>query len=399
MQLYATDIKNQVSDTIDRIREALPKSESKIYGSGIQEGLLGLSLYYYYCHLYTQDQNDLDKCIYNLEKVISDFSNHPSKYYIMDLVDLGKYLCFLDRQKLITTEEVQQLLLELTKGIDQLLNQKIIDNDLDMVGGIIALGHFYLDAYPIIQDFEKQLIKIVKHLENTTVENSNSLYWHFYFRDKNKPTIETGFLHGLSGVIYFLALVFQKGILEAVCKNLINKSISFLNTYKYRSGINLFPFDTRFPERIAYQSLVYGDIGIGYSMLSTGTILNDQHYKNIGLDILRNASTFKDHSNIHIKDAELIYGASGLFALFTELYKQEQDESFKEAASYWLHKTLSHGAHQNSWAGFDTYINGFDESIQLSFGHGIAGIAISLIVYQLDINHLDYLSFFNYKKN
>ena len=93
----------------------------------------------------------------------------------------------------------------------------------------------------------------------------------------------------------------------------------------------------------------------------------------------------------------MIYGSSGLFALFDSLVQETGNYIFEKASAYWLEKTLNHGKNDTPWAGYDTYINGFDEDIQLSFSHGICGIGIALIAHEMGLDHRKYLSFFNYK--
>ena len=69
---------------------------------------------------------------------------------------------------------------------------------------------------------------------------------------------------------------------------------------------------------------------------------------------------------------------------------------FKSARQYWMEKTINYNNNNTKFAGYETYRNGFDEDIQVSFAHGIAGIGIALINYKLNLKH-EYLKFFNYK--
>ena len=127
------------------------------------------------------------------------------------------------------------------------------------------------------------------------------------------------------------------------------------------------------------------------------TLRNNSLIVDIYITVLENTLKFRDSENIFIKDAELIYGASGLFALYSDLASETNNNLFKSASQYWLDKISVHSDNDTPWAGYDTYKNGFDEYIQLSFSHGICGIGIALMSHEMGLDHRKYLTFFNYK--
>jgi len=147
---------------------------------------------------------------------------------------------------------------------------------------------------------------------------------------------------------------------------------------------------------LSYQSINYGDLGIGYAIYKAGVVFGHEGHLALGLEVLENASMFRDDTGRHIRDAEMIYGSTGLYAVFSILYEETKRPCFKQAYAYWLGRTLAYDGRRTPWAGFETYYNGFDNAIQVCFNHGISGIGIALINHQLGLGH-DYLRFFNYK--
>ncbi len=387
-----------IKTIIKKIEDVLEVSDTLFHSAGLSEGILGLSLFYYYLYLYAKNEAYLDKVSYYLEESFSKLSNNDKigACSELDLIELGKYLCFLNTQKMIDDDVTKKYLQQLDQPVRELLQKKIIEQDLDAIIGITAIGHYFLDALHII-DYQDEIKKLIQTIDDFSIASGNTSYWNFNLRDKHNPTVESGFFHGISGVIFFLAQVFDKGILTTVCSKLINKATDFLLQYQRSSGINLFPYDIKSGETLSYQSLVYGDIGIGYTIYQAGIFLKNKKHIDIGLNILQNAATYKDDDSIYCKDAEIIYGAAGLFALFSSLERRTSYKTFKEASNYWLNKTIQYSQNTSPWAGFETYINGFEEVVQLSFAHGICGIGISLLCHQMGFDHIGYLRFFNYK--
>ena len=126
-----------------------------------------------------------------------------------------------------------------------------------------------------------------------------------------------------------------------------------------------------------------------------GRVLHDKKIENNGLLILQNASKLRDDGSEYIVDAELTYGSSGLMSYFDLLNRLYPCEAFESSSSYWLNRTQTFHNIENRWAGFETYMNGFRDDIQLSFFHGIAGISMSLMSKNKNLEY-KFLTFLNY---
>jgi lantibiotic biosynthesis protein len=383
---------------ISSIEETLESHTGVLNTVGLEEGILGLSLFNYYRYLSTKDETYLHRVSSYLEQSFSYLSdsNGVRSINFLDLIEMAKYLCFLHREDIIDTTDTKEYLDVLNPHIKVFLDKKIQEKDLDAISGIIAVGHYYLEASHLT-NHTIALEEIVDIIDTLSISSKNTTYWKFSFRDKENLTIETGFIHGIAGVLFFLALAFEKGIKKDTCKRLIERGARFLQEHQKDQGVNLFTFELQSGEQLFYQSLVYGDVGIGYAMYRIGNILKHQDYVDQGIHILENTLKFRDSENILIKDAELIYGASGLFALYSDLASETNNSLFKNASQYWLDKISIHSDNDTPWAGYDTYKNGFDEYIQLSFSHGVCGIGIALMSHEMGLDHRKYLTFFNYK--
>ena len=392
------DLSGRRDGIIKRINYALEKYSHLLNPVGLEEGIAGLSLFNYYLYLDTKDSLYLDKVATYLDHIFDYLSSGESikNVNFLDLIELGKLLCFFNREGLVDNNTSKIYLSELTPIYKLFMEDMGKKQDLDSVSGLITIGHFYLESNRLI-DHEKELQHIVRLIEKLSMPMGNSLYWKSVFRKERSDTIESGFFHGMAGIVFFLALVYNEGILKNSCLDMINRGICYLTKFQTQSGINLYPIDLKLQNKIAYHNLAYGDLGVAYSLYRSGIFLGCDAFKSYGISLFENASFFRDDDNYYIKDAELIYGASGLFALFEQLYKETLMDCFKNASDYWFEKVLFFCKGNNAWAGYETYINGFEERIQLSFSHGICGIGITLINQKIEKDCLKYLSFFNYK--
>lgn len=390
---------NKIDKRIHDIEKVLRKSKNKFNSISLKDGILGLSLFYYYYYLYTKKEEYLSETSYYLEKSLTCLGNGKiENFSIFDLIELGEYVCFLYKKECIEKHDALKIIKEIEPPILKLLKDKIEEKDLGALKGVINIGNYLINLNETFTiNNESDLISIVNTIDELSVlKNTESIFWRFPMRNKENPIIELGFVHGMSGIIYFLSRMVENQLEKEKCIKMIKKSTSFVLSFKQEVSNTLFPLTDIREEKNQnnYQCLGYGDVGIGYTFLHLGRYVDKSYFK-IGEEILDNASNFRDDNGIFIKDAELIYGASGLFGFFDKFKKLSAN--YGKAADYWLNRVINFNRHKSSWAGYKTYINGFDETIQLSFQHGLIGIGLALINTQLTSESHEYLSFLNYK--
>ena len=385
-------------NVIDEIECARDRSSGLLKSIKL-DGVIGISLFYLYRYLESYNHKYITKIESQLDYVFSYMNDQRNSkdISIHNLIELSKYMHFLSKYRILSQKDLTDYSMMIEPACEVFKEKKCLEKNLDSLDGLIFLGHYYLESM-YLPNRKLQLSELIREIKRMSIPLADqSLYWKTNFRNCNRYTIESGFFHGMSGVWYFLALSFRENILPDICADLIYGSIKYVNKYYDMRNVNCYPIELQSFKRIFYHNLAYGDVGIAYSLYKTGLILKETRYIDLGLNLLIKTSLFRDNHNCFIKDAELVYGSSGLFAVFDELHKETQLDTFLEAREYWLTKTLQYGNTGGQWAGFETYINGFDNDIQLSFSHGICGIGIALISNKINCSHLDYLSFINFK--
>jgi len=350
---------------ISNIYKTVEENVNVFKGIGLYEGVSGFSLLNYYLYLDTKESKYLDATIKYVEQAFDSLSqcNSTLQFSFHNIIEIGRYLCFLNSEGIINDKDLSIAILDLNPLYNDffLKNQ----NDLSSLFGLIALGHFYLENNQ--KEYITKIKQIINRIDTLSIHQESSIFWVSKYENTDK--IYPNLFNGSCGIIFFLALCYEKNIFKKKCLELIHKAIDYLYQNTISNNFNTFPVEIINNKRISYTNLAYGDIGIAYSLYRVGILIGSNNYKNKGINIFKKISEFRDDNNTYIKDAEIVYGSSGLFAIYSDLYQKTNINQFNLTANYWLKKTISHNNINNTWAGYDTYINGFDDIIQLSFAH------------------------------
>ncbi|MBB1149792.1 hypothetical protein H4K35_06540 [Myroides sp. NP-2] len=360
---------------------------------GVSLGLLGLSLFYYYHYKYAKDSNSFDRIILYLEKAIVQIEgNYISYASHIEIIEFGLYLIFLNKKGIINNHDLENNLSILDDYIMCFVRDKIKENNLDNVVGLLKAGNYFIN-----RKFSKRrnsiLFMILNEIRNQAIYKGKFTYWEFCFRDAERPTVELGLVHGVTGVISFLINLYLIGINRKQCKKIIDRSLLFLMSQRNNKSINLFPINAHEEGDLGYNNLNYGDAGIAYVLIKAGNIFNDNGFKTHGMQVLENLLRYNIKNRNKIVDASLLYGTSGLYSFFSLIYNEVKLPKFLIARNYWFEETLKFYHSEKTWLGFNSYYFK-DNYVQLSFSQGLIGVGIALMC-----NHEteDYLSFLNYE--
>lgn len=381
---------------IEEIEKGLISNRKSIELIGVSDGILGLALFYYYHYLFTNNENSFEKIIVFLEEALNKINeNYKSHKVQLEIIEIGLFLIFLNEKDILDNEQTEYFLTQLDDIIEDYLLKKITEKDLDYTVGLLKAGYYFVKRNnPTKKDLLYKCLDVIKDL---SITDNDLTYWKFPLRNQDNPKIELGLGHGVAGVILFLLQLYHIDFEKEQCLRILETGIKFILSQKKTEGITWFANNAFDDEVIEYNNLSYGDIGIGYVLYKAGVILKSDIYKQEGLLILENASKFRDENRVYIKDANIIYGAAGLYSVFNFIYQLTQVNIFLETSDYWYNKIFDFGNEdqEKKWAGFNTYFNGDYEFAQLGFSQGIAGIGIAIISKEMVQNN-DYLNLLNY---
>ncbi|MBS0025732.1 lanthionine synthetase LanC family protein [Chitinophaga sp. 22321] len=383
---------------IHQIEQSISSNRQLLSSVTIKDGIIGLSIFYFYYARYTGKAEHLQKVADYLETCFEGLEQHQLKdFELCDLVELGRYLLFLFRENLLEVETITAYLDEIDAFIKEVLQREIDNKNLNTVLGVIGAGHYFVEGNGL-KDYSTELNDIIQLISTAAhVDSDGSIFW--YFNSSHHGNLQVrrfGTTNGQAGIIFFLLRLYEHDFKREICADMIHKGLQNLIKYRLAEGyVRLYPFGSAPESQEPLQNLAYGDVGIGNVFYQCGELFDNDYYRREGIKIIENAARFRDDAQKYIKDAQLLHGAAGLLSIFNRYKQLIKSESISASSAHWLEEVLNFNKSTTPWAGFDTYYNGYSDHFQISFAYGISGIGIALIGHKLSLPS-DYLIFFNY---
>lgn len=204
---------NSIQKT-DAIRKCIEENENAIGYIGLSNGMLGLSLFYYYDYIYTKNEESFQKMVHYIEKSINTITeNYQSPFPQIEMIEMGLYLTFLYEKELLD-DDIETYLQELDEIIEAYL-LKIEEGDLDYTVGFLKAGCYFIKREN--NDKNHLLLKILDVIESSSLQEGDLRYWKFILRDPQNPSVELSLGHGVTGVASFLLHLYKKDIEKERC--------------------------------------------------------------------------------------------------------------------------------------------------------------------------------------
>lgn len=378
-------IASTIETQISNITAALEDKEEFIHSASYEIGLLGLSLYYCYYAKYTGDESYYGKAEEYLVKGLSalDLPNFK-RLYASDSLDshlahIGRFLEFSKRQNFLDMD-TQEYLQDLDKTLSGLMQSKISIGDFDINSGAMAAGFYYLSRLKNEPRVSEQLSILVHGIKDQAIKDEDGDY--YWSSPSLFQRVYLGISHGSCLVISFLANACEQNIEQDACKEILQKAVNFVLKQRwYNNSKGLFPNFIGDPIEPKQFSLCYGDLGVGYALFRAAGVLDDEALSAAVTEILDDCLQRSSKDKLTL-DASIIYGAAGLAATYEKLYRLSGDSRFDEAADYWYEQIPAYAVHENEFAGYKTRLLDVGPVWNVSFGWGIIGIGISLMIYK-----------------
>lgn len=352
-------------------------------------GSLAYSLYYFNLWKYTKSEEYELKAFEEFNKGYNllESTDYRTKFSLISgstgvawLHEYFVYHNFLEKQSAVN-DFFDQTLLELSK-------EESRKNKFDLFYGILGYGSYYLMRYRNEKRTDIYLKKLVDILETISFTTDTGSYWFSdTFQDK-KNSINLGMAHGIPSILSFLAKVYSftrydkaKVLGKSCCQWLLN----FKNNNN-NNKVSCFPYfvDLKSQKPIPQDTRLawcYGDLSLAYAVFIFGKSTQDQYLVDSALDVLFHCVKRKQETCFTgILDRGFCHGTSGVFYLFNNIYRHTYDPLFKNAADYWLIKTL--GQNELDISKFKAY-GEFDGKVNYSHDlgliNGYLGINLALM--------------------
>ncbi|MBP2616594.1 lanthionine synthetase LanC family protein [Chryseobacterium jejuense] len=388
--------KSEIQNIINNIITQIDQNISIFSDASIEYGKMGAALLYYYCYKHFDNKEFLDKgelmieeSIHLLSKISTDNEYIP-KYkgdsVAQTLASFGKGMMFIQNNfdlEYDFSEYYEYLNDTLYETVKQDLDRK----DYDYFSGSLASGYYFLNRYIHDKDpYSKQVLNEITAsiLDNAVVLNQEEVYWP---SPSYSNQVYLGLSHGSAMIINFLTKIYEYEILETEeqrFKDIVCKAVYFLMKQK-RNQINGF-FPYRYPNAEIVNetqlSMCYGDLGILYALYNAAKKFQIKEFEEEIVHMLCESSRRKlKHS--HTQDSSILYGSSGLYYMFADLYNRTSEKIYAESSQYWYDQITSYwSADKETLAGFQFDYEDDQQihpSAKYSFFWGITGIGITLM--------------------
>jgi hypothetical protein len=214
-------------------------------------------------------------------------------------------------------------------------------------------------------------------------EDRRMLYPNGYF--------DLGVAHGTPGIIGLLARVRAAGIATKKAGVLLKKAVRWLLRQRLpeeaESEFSAW-FAPEYRAEACRLAWCYGDAGIAAALVLAARCTGKPWWESEAWAIARRAAA-RIPERAGVVDAGFCHGSSGLAHIFNRFYHASQDDLFREAAVYWIGRTLQFCHPGTGVAGFSAMRRkddgGWEAARRYGVLEGIAGVGLTLLAAISDI--------------
>ncbi len=380
---------------IHEIKNCLDTNWETSHNVGLYSDLAGISLFYF---IYAKQFNDNSAAQNGLEVILNAIDiikyrkTQPS--YCSGVAGLFWMIEFLQENDLAEIYSDESLL-DLECQLYDEMSKEIKSKNYDLFYGVLGYGMYFLKRYknsPNNHVYKRYLVEIIDFLYLVSEKESNQYKWIMYFDKEKIKKYNLGLGHGISSIISFLSKLYEyddfKNKVSPLIKGGMNFIISNMNSYE---APVLFPNLIYLGKNIKYDSKLawcHGDLGIGLTLWNVSKRLNDKKHLNLALEILIHTTNRKYNERNNFFENGICHGFFGLVQIFNKMYKETNEELFKQTTEYWINIGLKNTKQHKDFAGFKRYdMNSSKWLGEIGLLNGISGIGLVLMSYLFGLEY------------
>jgi hypothetical protein len=262
----------------------------------------------------------------------------------------------------------------------------------ELISGLAGFGLYFLERLPG-EAARRGAEQVVERLAAKAEEEDGAITWFTPARSMPATHREVfpngyynlGVSHGIPGTLGFLAAAHRRGVAAGEARRLAEGAVRWLldhrlpestvDTFPGYAGPGIEPASTRL-------AWCYGDPGVATVLWLAGRSFGREDWEREALAAAGRAVK-RGESDVSVVDAGLCHGAAGLAHVFHRLFRATGDEALREAALFWLRKTLDMRRPEQGIGGFESAEAGASSperwSEETGFLTGAAGIGLMLL--------------------
>ena len=169
-----------------------------------------------------------------------------------------------------------------------------------------------------------------------------------------KGLYNLGVAHGIPAVVALLAIACRVGVAADRERPLLDGTVRWLLARQLPAGkgscfgTSVIAGEESGASRLAW---CYGDPGIAATLLVAAQAVAEPAWEDKALEVAR-AAAHRPLEQSFVHDAGICHGAAGLAHLFNRFWQASGEEVFRDAARYWIERTLDFRVPGEGIAGF-----------------------------------------------
>lgn len=377
-----TDIREKVEEALHKIYSEL-ETEGPGGPPGLLSGRAGKALFKFHYLTYFGAPDVVERMGDEVQLVAEGAVACPIPTFCSGTSGIRWFYRYLVTSGLLDEEDYSFL-----KGEDAFTSQALTMLDkgnYDFLHGAVGLGHeFLLDTERPPDGFFSEFLSVLAKLKERSASGGIVPAYNFV-EDYVEPfKVNLSLSHGLASILKFCLECFNADVCRRASGEMAWNLISYLmERINDDTDLGYFPgtVDERAPQpggcRMAW---CYGDLGIGYVLYLAGIAFGDVMLVDFAMEVLRHATQRRDFRRTGVYDAAVCHGAAGIAHIFGKAGHLTGDPHLKEAAEFWIRKTLDMGVHSDVPSGYKKY-NALNDTFEKETGllEGSAGIGLVLL--------------------
>lgn len=373
--------KERIAQKVADISDQLSKTYGSAKNIGLLDGRSGFSLFFSYLNKYQQSyaSNEIisDLISASFEEVNNGFG-YPT--FSNGISGFMWTLHHLSQEGFMDEEESSE---EMLSYLGDHMLTYAREEHFDYLHGANGIGLYLVHLYDKVD--KHYFSELIRLLREKGIATNDSIKWESLINyDTGQRAYNLSLSHGIASTIVFLSHLITQQPEHNETLDLLNRCINYLLSTKFSADKNLnslYPgfVDDSGKDYDSRLSWCYGDLGASVALHKAGTVLNRPELVEEAIAVMLSAAQKRGPMQQQVFDAGVCHGTAGLAHIFNHFYQLTGNETFKEAAVYWLDETLLMARFDDGPAGFKRYSpkDGWEDAF--GFLDGIAGIGLVLM--------------------
>ena len=358
-------------------------SKLDIRSSNLIGGDLGITLFNFNYYLLLKQDKHLEKVI-NQIQLMTSFNLGKNATLCNGLAGYAWLLNYFYKNELIDTS-INSYLKVLEEYLLPSMLRATRHENYDFLHGGGGIAWYFLSRLPN-NEVKSYLSRFIDALYSTRIECTNgTIKWKSQIGVNRIEGFNISLSHGIASLIVILSKLLLNGINPRKTKFLLNGAVEYILQQKLANGkfISIYPSlalessNVLSPSRLGW---CYGDLGIAISLWHAANATHNELWKQEAINTFLHSAKRRILNENMVEDAGLCHGCAGIAHIFNRMYISTKVVDFKDAADFWISKTLDKGKFGDGLAGYKFMREG-NVSNEISILEGIAGIGLALMSY------------------